>query len=159
ARPAAGTAAVDRHRQYPEGRGRLLRPADQGLVVEAADPFAGPAAPDGDGAGQGADRTQPARNRRRLCRPRPHHGAARLSPGEAPAGDGRQVAGGLGKAHPQAQRVTGVAGGVQWTVWGEAVDKPGREPGRRKLSTACKPLPPAPAHSQTSVKMVIKSIS
>src|SRR5690606_6192245 len=126
-----------------------LRPADQGLVVEAADTFAGPAAPDGDGAGQGADRAQPARNRRRLCRPRPHHGAARLSPGEASAGDGRQVARGLGKADPQAQRVSGRR---WWMVWGEVVDKPGRAPGREKLSTTCQTFPPAPAHSQASIK-------
>src|SRR3546814_134809 len=58
ARPVARPAAGDQHRQHPEGRGRLLRPADQGFVVETADAFAGPAATDGDGAGQGTDRTQ-----------------------------------------------------------------------------------------------------
>ena len=50
ARPAARPAAGDRHRQYPESRGRLLRPADQGPVVEAADALAGTSAAGGDGA-------------------------------------------------------------------------------------------------------------
>jgi chromosomal replication initiator protein len=57
ARPVARAGAGDLHQQYPEDRGRLLSAAHGGHVVEAADAFLGAPAADGDGAGQGPDRT------------------------------------------------------------------------------------------------------
>src|SRR5690606_17369906 len=112
---------------YPEDRGRLLWSADQGHAEQEADPFAGPPAPGGDGDGQGTDRAQPARDRRRVRGPRPHHRAARLPPGPQTDGDRRQAARGLGKADPQAERV-GSAARLLNNV-GQAVDNPGAETG------------------------------
>ena len=60
-----------------------IRVAD--LHVEATQPLDRPAAADRDGAGQGADQPQPAGDRRRVRRPRPHHGVARLPEGGGPA--------------------------------------------------------------------------
>src|SRR3546814_19882317 len=106
ARPAAGAAAGDQHRQYPEDRGRLLRVADQGFAVQAPDPFAGPPPPGGDGPCEGADRTQPARDRRRLRVARPPHGAARMPPDPRLAPHSWPAARGPGHAAPPAQRMT-----------------------------------------------------
>ena len=70
--------AGDHDPQHPEDRGRLLPVAPDGPAVEAAQPFARASAADGDGAGQGADRAQPAGDRRCVRRPRPHDRAARM---------------------------------------------------------------------------------
>src|SRR3546814_16671572 len=109
------------------------------------DPFAGPPPPGGDGPCEGADRTQPARDRRRLRGARPHHGAARMPPDPRPDRHRRQAPRGLGKVDPQAQRLTTAAVlrtrlrndqravGRTWTGCG----KPGDDSWTGKLSTGC----------------------
>src|SRR3546814_11435432 len=108
---------------------RSLRFADQGFAVQAPDPFAGPPPPGGDGPCEGADRTQPARDRRRLRGARPHHGAACMPPEPRPARHRRQAARGPGTADPQATRMTATTarndrrpswqdGDRQWTTRG-----------------------------------------
>ena len=66
------------------------------ICCPSAASLAGAPAPGRDGAGWGTDRTQPAGNRRRLRRPRPHHCAACLPAGPQPDPDRWQAARGLG---------------------------------------------------------------
>ena len=76
--PAGAAGAARHHREHPEDGGRVLQDPRRRPAVEAAQPFDHAAAPGRDGAGEGADQSQPAGDRRRLRRPRPHDGAACL---------------------------------------------------------------------------------
>ena len=64
-------------REHPEDGGRLLQDQDRRHVQQEAPGQHRPAAPDRHVPGQGDDAEEPARDRRALRRPRPHHGAAR----------------------------------------------------------------------------------
>ena len=64
-------------REHPEDGGRLLQDQGRRHVQQEAPGQHRPAAPDRDVPGQGNDAEEPARDRRAVRRPRPHHGAAR----------------------------------------------------------------------------------
>jgi hypothetical protein len=77
ARPAVDPEPADLGREHPEDGGRLLQDQGRRHVQQEAPGQHRPAAPDRDVPGQGDDAEEPARDRRAVRRPRPHHGAAR----------------------------------------------------------------------------------
>ena len=83
--PARAAGAPGHDREHPEdGRGVLQDPRGRPAVAPAQ-PLDHAAAADGDGAVEGTHQSQPAGNRRRVRRSRPHDGAARVPRDEGTA--------------------------------------------------------------------------
>jgi chromosomal replication initiator protein len=72
-------------REHPEDGGRLLQDQGRRHVQQEAAGLHRPPAADRDVPGQGTDPEEPARDRRAVWRPRPHHGAARRAQDRPPS--------------------------------------------------------------------------